>query len=320
MNTINNIDMNKNNKIELALASLMFFAPLVKKVLKSRNDVDDEDKIFVLWFIKLWYVNIALLISAIIIEIIAYMASISILDTCGTVIIVILAISLLIESLLVITEKSIIKWNISESNIASDKTMVSQIILGYIPLYNVYLWYKMHNFDGENLYLKESLVVWWLFSILLLMTSNKYILIGYVIIILMTMMLNIFQVQLWQSIENFIKNLFVKNPEEIRWSIVGVLIAPFVSGSVAETISSQKWKYSLIFKLDHKQILLELILMIILWGFGIYMWIKAMNYTLIVWIILILARYLIMLIKWKHMPHIPVIREITNIFFISKKA
>lgn len=320
MNTINNIDMNKNNKIELALASLMFFAPLVKKVLKSRNDVDDEDKIFVLWFIKLWYVNIALLISAIIIEIIAYMASISILDTCGTVIIVILAIFLLIESLLVITEKSIIKWNISESNIASDKTMVSQIILGYIPLYNVYLWYKMHNFDGENLYLKESLVVWWLFSILLLMTSNKYILIGYVIIILMTMMLNIFQVQLWQSIENLIKNIFVKNPEEIRWSIVGVLIAPFVSGSVAETISSQKWKYSLIFKLDHKQILLELILMIILWGFGIYMWIKAMNYTLIVWIILILARYLIMLIKWKHMPHIPVIREITNIFFISKKA
>ncbi len=48
MNTNNNIDKKQNNKIELALASLMFFAPLVKKVLRSRNDVDNEDKNFVL--------------------------------------------------------------------------------------------------------------------------------------------------------------------------------------------------------------------------------------------------------------------------------
>jgi hypothetical protein len=295
---------------------LMFFAPFVKKILKSRNNIDDADKNFVLWFIKLWYLNIALLVFAIIVEIIAYMTNISLLNTCGTVIIVILAVFLLIWSILVIMWKSVIKWTNNEL----DNSLVSQIISAYIPLYNVYLWYKMHDFDGENTYLKESLILWWFWSILLLMTSNKYILIGYGMIILLAMMLNIFQVKLWQSGEEFIKNLFTKNPEEIWWSIVGVLIAPFVSQTVKESIDSQKWKYNLIFKLDHKQIILELILIIILGGFGIYMWIKIGNYTLIVWVILILARYLIMLIKWKHMPHIPVFKEITNVFFISKKV
>lgn len=316
MDTNNNIEKNQNNRIELALASLMFFAPFVKKILKSRNNIDDADKNFVLWFIKLWYLNIALLVFAIIVEIIAYMTNISLLNTCGTVIIVILAVFLLIWSILVIMWKSVIKWTNNEL----DNSLVSQIISAYIPLYNVYLWYKMHDFDGENTYLKESLILWWFWSILLLMTSNKYILIGYGMIILLAMMLNIFQVKLWQSGEEFIKNLFTKNPEEIWWSIVGVLIAPFVSQTVKESIDSQKWKYNLIFKLDHKQIILELILIIILGGFGIYMWIKIGNYTLIVWVILILARYLIMLIKWKHMPHIPVFKEITNVFFISKKV
>jgi hypothetical protein len=48
MDTNNNIEKNQNNRIELALASLMFFAPFVKKILKSRNNIDDADKNFVL--------------------------------------------------------------------------------------------------------------------------------------------------------------------------------------------------------------------------------------------------------------------------------
>jgi hypothetical protein len=48
MNMDNNIDINKNNKIELALASLMFFAPLIKYNLKSRKDINESDKSFIL--------------------------------------------------------------------------------------------------------------------------------------------------------------------------------------------------------------------------------------------------------------------------------
>lgn len=320
MDTSSNIEMNQNNRIELALASLMFFAPLVKKILKTRENINDTDKRFVWSFIKLWYINIVLLLLAITAEIISYITNISILDTCGTVIVIVLAASLLIWSFLAITGKSIINWNINNSTNDASGDIISQTILAYVPVYNVYAWYKMHDFDGGNIALKESLILWWIWSILLLITSNKYVLIGYGVIILIVMLMNIFQVKLGESSEQFIKNLFSKNPEEIWWSIIGVLLAPFLSHTVRETIDSQKWKYSLIFKLDHKQILLELILLIILSIFGIYMGIKMMNYTMIVWVVLILARYLIMLIKWRHMTHIPVIKELTNIFFISKKS
>jgi len=48
MNMDNNLDINKNNKIELALASLMFFAPFVKYNLKTREDISSLDKNFIL--------------------------------------------------------------------------------------------------------------------------------------------------------------------------------------------------------------------------------------------------------------------------------
>lgn len=318
----NNIDINKNNKIELALASLMFFAPLIKYNLKSRKDINESDKNFIWWFIKLWYLNIWLLWLSIILWIVSYITNIQILNTCSTIIVSILAVLLLIWSIFAIMEKSIMKAEDIDNHIEKQvwSTDAFQIILSYIPLYNIYLWYEKHDFDWNNLYLKESLILRWIFSIMLLMVSNRYILIWFWILIFLMMLLSLFQVKFWLSYEQFIKNLFKKNPEEIWGSMVWVLMAPFGWQTVKETIDMQKWKYSLIFKLEHKQVLLELILIVILSGFGIYMWVVATNYTLIVWIILILARYLVMLVKWKHMPHIPVIKEITNIFFISKKA
>jgi len=317
----NNLDINKNNKIELALASLMFFAPFVKYNLKTREDISSLDKNFILWFIRLWYLNIFLLFLAIASQILYYVTNILFLNTCSTIIIIVLAVLLLIWSIFVLTEKSIVK-----ANVTNDKWVeavwynnLSQIILAYIPLYNVYLWYEKHDFDWDNLYMKESLILRWIFSILLAITSNKYILLWFWAIILFVMLLNIFNVRFWDSNEQFLKNLFKKNPEEIWWGILWVCIAPFKWGTVKETIDNQKSKYSLIFKLDHKQILLELIIAIFLYWFWVYLWIKTVNYCLIIWISLILARYLIMLIKWKHMSHIPIIREITNLFFISKQ-
>jgi len=317
----NNLDINKNNKIELALASLMFFAPFVKYNLKTREDISSLDKNFILWFIRLWYLNIFLLFLAIASQILYYVTNILFLNTCSTIIIIVLAVLLLIWSIFVLTEKSIVK-----ANVTNDKWVeavwynnLSQIILAYIPLYNVYLWYEKHDFDWDNLYMKESLILRWIFSILLAITSNKYILLWFWAIILFVMLLNIFNVRFWDSHEQFLKNLFKKNPEEIWWGILWVCIAPFKWETVKETIDNQKSKYSLIFKLDHKQILLELIIAIFLYWLWVYLWIKTVNYCLIIWISLILARYLIMLIKWKHMSHIPIIREITNLFFISKQ-
>lgn len=314
---IDNKSYDKNNKIELALASLMFFSPLIKSNLKNRSDISDNDKNFVHWFVKLWFFNIFLLILGITIEIISYFNAIAILDTIWTIILVILAAILLIESIFVISEKPIINTN--PDDMAYLWNDIFTIFLNYIPLYNIYLWYKNHDFESENIWIKESILLWGLFVILLLLPTNKYILIWYLIVILMSMVSNMFHIDFGEWYKKFISNAFKKNPEEVRWYILWVIIYPFSWNSIAESIANQKWAYNLIFKLDHKQVLLELIILILLSIFGIYMWFRWWNYYLITGILAILWRYLIMLVKWKHMPHIPILKELTNVFFISKK-
>lgn len=317
MDSVNNTNINKNNKIELALASLMFFAPLIKFNLKNRTDIQNEDQNFINGFIKLWLINIVLLILWVAFETLFYFTTTTVFDIFWTSILVWLAILILIECIFVICEKNIIHTSWIETNSDSWNDVI-KICLNYLPLYNIYIWYKKHDFEWENMSLKESIILRWLFSVLLVITQNKYILISFWVLTLINMISNIFHINFGIKFDNFISNIFKKNPEEIRWSIIWLLISPFSWKSISETITDQKLKYSLIYKLDHKQILLELIILILLWCGWIYIWLKTWNYVLITGTFLILSRYWIMLIKWKHMTHIPIIKELTSIFFISK--
>lgn len=49
-----------NNKIQLALSSIMFFSPLVKKTLQQ-DDHQIQDKKFIEWYIKYWNINLIIL-------------------------------------------------------------------------------------------------------------------------------------------------------------------------------------------------------------------------------------------------------------------
>ncbi len=49
----------KNNKIQLALSSIMFFSPLVKKDLQK--EIKTQDKNFIDWYIKYWNINLMIL-------------------------------------------------------------------------------------------------------------------------------------------------------------------------------------------------------------------------------------------------------------------
>ena len=46
-----------------------------------------------------------------------------------------------------------------------------EIVLSYLPIYNVYKRYQEHNFDKPNLLLKESILAWLLFIVLGLITT-----------------------------------------------------------------------------------------------------------------------------------------------------
>lgn len=316
----NNINSTKNNKIELALASLMFFSPLIKSELKKRTNLTNEDRQFVYWFIKLWYLNIAILFITILLEIFYYTITLSIFNIIGNISLIILSISLIIWSIFAISEKPISKSSIQENWVSTiaTKNNILDIILKFIPLYNIYLWYEKHDFEWNDTTLKESLILWWCFSFSLLFPLNKFVFIIFLVLILLMLLINIFGLNVGERYENFINNLFKKNPEETRGSLIWLIIAPFSKAEVKETIETKRQNYSFILKLDHKQVLLESILLWILSLVGIILAIYLKQYSLIIWIILILWRYLIMLTKWKHITHIPILKEITNIFFISK--
>lgn len=61
-----------NNKIQLALSSIMFFAPLIKKEIK-KNNINIKDKKFIETYIKYWNINIIILSIVIISWTLAYL-------------------------------------------------------------------------------------------------------------------------------------------------------------------------------------------------------------------------------------------------------
>jgi len=59
-----NIETNSQTRIQLSLAALMFFSPLVQNVIKKENmKLNEDDKTFIKGYIRFWY--IALIILAI---------------------------------------------------------------------------------------------------------------------------------------------------------------------------------------------------------------------------------------------------------------
>ena len=76
--------------------------------------------------------------------------------------------------------------------------------------------------------------------------------------------------------------------------------------------------FEFIFKIDNKQIICEYILLWLMCILWIYIWITHKIYFITLWDIIIILRYLIMALKRKHLPHLPIFRGITNIFFKSK--
>jgi hypothetical protein len=154
---------NQSIKIQLSLTSLMFFSPLIIFILKNKSfEILQEDREFVKWYIALWWINLALLILSIGSWILAYLYNIVILNSIYTIFISILIWFLILWTLGAITETRILSWFSLESWYKTDYFVYNKknIILNYIPLYNIYIWYKQHNFDNPDYLIKESILIW----------------------------------------------------------------------------------------------------------------------------------------------------------------
>ena len=306
-----------NNKIELALSALMFFWPLIQNIVKKNKYLSNWDIQFISWFIKLWYFNIILLAISIFTQICFYITRISLLQNASFIIGIILWISLITWSIFAILNKNILQNN-DEENITEKEVDLLTNILYYIPIYNIYIWYKKHNFENPELMIKESIILWTIFTVsMLIFKWNSTILL--IIIIFIIRIISITTgIYLADKQWKIINNLFKKNPEEI-WSYISWTIKTiFNSKTINENITTTKQKFELIPKLEYRQILLQYIILTMIIWFLVYTGYSSRNLNLIISCWLIIGRYLIMIIKRRHVPNLPIIKEFVDLFFKNK--
>ena len=309
-NNINSI----NKKNEFAFCAIMFFAPLIKNNLKTNKYLSDEDKIFVKWFIKLWYLNILLLVISIIFWLLQVKTNNMILQKISMWFLILLAISLCTWTILVALNKNI-NTNKNEEISNEDKL---NILLSFIPLYNIYTWYDNHQFEWDNSIIKSSILLRSLFTLSAIFIPSIYVNISILALIIFKITYTISWINFWKKWDEYINNTFQKNPEEIRWYVSWTIISLFNKKWKKANISEQKSIFEFIFKIDNKQIICEYILLWLMCILWIYIWITHKIYFITLWDIIIILRYLIMALKRKHLPHLPIFRGITNIFFKSK--
>lgn len=312
-----------NTKTQLSLAAALFFSPLVQNMLnKNTWDITDKDRDFIRWYIKLWYITLLFWIITIATGVMNYLFAINILSIIYTISIVILVFLLVISIVSILSDISLIKWGDYTLQTHTIEGNRKDILLKYIPLYNIYLWYASHSFDTPNWRIKESILLWMVF-LLVSMLGNVFL--SSVILILIifriaALMSDIDFLTTW--IKKTLNWLFSKNPEEVLWYatwfliyLIKSLVHSFVQlqpYTLEAEIQKEKEVYSrIIYVQSNSSIIIEYIVWVILIVWCIFI-IKPdfsiRTYYAAFW--LLICRYLIMILQLKHLPHLPIAREV----------
>ncbi len=322
---------NNSTKIKLALAALMFFSPLINLLIQKNNiKLEQEQKSFVKWYIKLWY--IWLIIAAItIISYITYMSNTTILmQNIYNICIITLTFTLFLWTILILTESDI-NWfwpHLIWLNIQKTDLNKKDIILRYLPIYNIYLRYHDHDFENPNNINKESIIIRLVFMILCF-TTNTTIVSLYLILIIFRITSLVWWIDiLTPSIQSFINKLFKKNPEELRWYVRWSVLYLYKKLNntnqdiqINNLINQNKEKLWLLYNTQTENyIWIQYWLWFII---SLYIY-QKFNFDItqreiFLPTVMILWRYLIMIIKWQHLPALPIYQEIYEIIIIIYK-
>lgn len=312
-----------NTKTQLSLAAALFFSPLVANMLKKNTrDLTEEEKKFIQGYIKFGYIS--LLFGGIVITsgVTNYLFALKILDVTYTVSIFILIFLLLISIVSILSDINLLKWrdyNIQTYSIEGNK---KDIILKYLPIYTVYLRYQAHSFDKPNWRIKESIILQTMFLLASICGSVviSSIVLLFIVLRIAAIMSDIDFVSV--TIKQRLNKLFVKNPEELRWYVSGFVVyvaksllhifTPLSPYSLESEIAKEKNTYSSIIEIKgNTWFIAEYILWILLTIGLIY--IGKIDFTVRTYYVgfgLLLARYLVMAVQLKHLPHLPIAREI----------
>lgn len=308
---------------QLALASLFFFWPLTQWLIKRNSfNLDDTDRKFIKWYIKIWNLSLILLLIYIFTIIAKFYFRENILITVSQVVILILLLVMILWVVWIFSNINIDeKLYINESKI--DKT---NLFLSYLPLVNIYTRYKNHNFDKPDFINKESIILRSLLFIALPI-GNVFLNTILILIIVSRFISLIMGIDILpQDTRNKINKLFYTNPEEIRWYVSASIKHFFKKDpkkDLNQAIVEEKDEYKKLYhtkEITHIKIQYSILILLLL--ALIYFNLDKIN--ILIFSLFIIWRYLIMQVKRSHLPSIPIIKEVVFWFikifspFISK--
>lgn len=312
-----------NTKTQLSLAAALFFSPLVQNMLKKNTrDITEKDRDFIRGYIRFGYITILFWIITITTGVLNYLFMLKILNVTYTVSIFILILLLLVGIVSVLADISLVKWGDQDIKTYTVEGNKKDIIFKYLPIYNIYLWYKAHSFDKPNRWIKESILLRTLFFVVSMTGSVAISSIVLILLILRIAALMSDIDFLNIATKQWLNRLFSKNPEEIFGYITGFIvyltkslvhifnkIQPY---NLEDEIAKEKEDYGRIIDIQgNVSIISEYILWVILFIGLVY--IIKLDFTIRTYYAglgLLTIRYLVMAIQLHHLPHLPIAREI----------
>jgi hypothetical protein len=108
----------------------------------------------------------------------------------------------------------LVKYNHNINNGTQNSKI--NLIVNYIPLYNIYIRYKKHDFENPNTILKESILVWGIISIVCLFLNNENVIRSVITLLIIRVITLLYDINILEKTQKKLNLLFKKNPEELR--------------------------------------------------------------------------------------------------------
>ena len=224
-----------------AIVGMMFLAPVINNNIKNNSDFSQEEKEFISWYIKVWYINLLFLIIVLVSTLLSMFYVYPILSwiiTIGSLCVFIITTVSLFACI------SSINMRKSDEKIITDIQHKGQILKTYIPFYNFVLWFRQENYNMPYRWLKESILLRTIFIFWTLLLWN-YVWIGILLVILVRILLLMMNVDIIPlSIKKAINSLFSCNPWEIIAYLFSIIISKFKNAEYETILQSRKLSYT----------------------------------------------------------------------------
>ena len=294
-----------------AIAAVMFFSPFVKNRLQS-DSITQEEKSFISWYLKVWFINLFFLAIVLIagwINFFTFNRFLSRVVTIGSMAVYIISVFSIFACANGLPMRSDNESIITE---VQDKWL---ILKSYIPLANFIVWFQKPDYDKSYRWLKES-VLWRTLFIFGTLLFWKTFGIWVLIVMLIRVILLLFNIDIIPvGIKRAINSGFSCNPSEFFAYLFAPIISKIKRYDYEKILEARKSEYAQ-WQTFWMWILCQYALFLAIM-FVLYYWVDiSMDNTILfiamlLWIIRIIAFYLCKGVFLR----IPILSEITSLVF-----